>query len=114
MDRSGDFGLLTYNVKNRIIDYKVIYTDLDNNILKETDPLKFSCTSDLCEIIVLLNPSEATSSTTDIDVSWGYSNVTQNLTINWSENNGLSTTVKAVVTKLYSDQFIVRFCVTLE
>lgn len=103
MDLSGDYGLNTFNIIDRVTDYKLLFYNTSNVLLKETEALKFSCSNDLCELTVLIDLDAAGSIERDIDVGYNYNNVTNNLTITWTDSLGLYTTVNAKVTKSYSD-----------
>lgn len=99
MGESGDFGSVVFNVKENVEDYRMIFTDRDNNVLKVTDQLTFSCNLGICEYTVILDPYSAISATGDIVIDWYYNNQTKNLTGNWSELSGLPSTFSLLVTK---------------
>lgn len=99
MDMTGDFGLLFFNILEESTDYRLIYTDINNHVLKQTEILKFVCTSGVCEVTQALNPfSDVTSSETPI-IQSSFNNVTKILTITWEVTSGNSVTIADTVTK---------------
>ena len=99
MDRSGDFGLVFFNIKEENTDYRVIFTDTSNNILKTTDSMKFSCDSSLCELTFLLDAFAVIAAPTDLGVSYTYDNSTGDLILVWDDPIAGTTSVRILVTK---------------
>ena len=99
MDQSGDFGLLFFNVKEENTDYRIIFTDRQNNILKTTNRLKFICTATICEITYLLDPYSATATPTGMIITAGYNATTENITAYWEDTLGGSNTIRFIVMK---------------
>uniref|UniRef100_A0A6M3JWJ6 Uncharacterized protein n=2 Tax=viral metagenome TaxID=1070528 RepID=A0A6M3JWJ6_9ZZZZ len=99
MDKSGDFGLLFYNIREENIDYRLIFTDMQNNILKTTETIKFSCTSAICELTVLLDPYSATAASSAIIAILSYDNDTQMLTMDWVDELAGTRTVHMTATQ---------------
>ena len=99
MDESGDFGNVFFNVKEQNTDYRILYFDRDNNLLKQTESLKFICTNGVCELTQLLSPFEETTLTTDLDVSYDLHNDTRIIEVNWSDPLGGNNKVEVRVTK---------------
>lgn len=94
MDESGDFGQLFFNIKEESTDYKLIFTDTDNNILKTTESLKFVCTSGICDLTVLLDPYEATSGSTGITYGYSYNPTTKIVNVTWTDAAAGTSTVQ--------------------
>jgi hypothetical protein len=99
MDRSGDFGLVFFNIREESVDYRILYYDVYNNLLKETQSLKFSCTSNICELEQLLDPYSATATTSNISVIYSYNNATRLIQVNWSDSQGNNQNVKIRIIK---------------
>lgn len=96
MYQSGEFGLQIYDIREDSVDYRFRQISYPNNLLKETNPGSFSCNLQLCELTVLLDPTIVGGGSGIIDVLTNYDNVTNNLTINWSHQQGLESTVRAI------------------
>ena len=94
MDKSGDFGLVFFNIKEEIVDYRLIFTDMSNNILRTTETIKFSCTSAICDLTMLLNPYSATSGTSGLGITYSYSNDTSIVTVDWTDTLAGTNTVE--------------------
>lgn len=98
MDRSGDYGLLVYDIKELTTDYRLAYYDRNNNLLLTTQSVKFSCTSGVCEVTQLLSPYEADSDEDTITTTYAYDNATEIVTVNWSSSALTSSTVNITIT----------------
>lgn len=98
-DKSGDYGLLFYDIKEQSTDYKIRFYDANNSLLKETDQLKFVCTSGACELTQLLTPN-GTTTTTAVTSNFGFNNATNIYEINWT--GSATSNVNLSVTKLGS------------
>lgn len=98
-DKSGDFGLIFFDVREAFIDYRIKYYDENNSLLLETESLKFICTSGVCELTQLLDSSSATIVEPDVASSWEYDNETSILTITWESPGAQESTVAITVTK---------------
>ena len=94
MDLSGDFGVLFFNIREQSTDYRIIFLDHNNNVLKTTDTLKFVCDSGVCDLTTLLDPYAATAASTDISISYLYNNQTKLLNYTWIDNLGGTNTVR--------------------
>lgn len=99
MDKSGDFGSIFYNILEENTDYRIIYSDESNNILKETNSMKFVCTDGVCDLTQLLSEYSTTVASSSIVVSSAYNNETNILQVNWSNSLGLENTVQIRLTK---------------
>lgn len=97
MDQSGDYGLQVFDIYEDDTDYRLIFQDLNNSVLKQTNSMKFDCDSSLCELTVLLDPSEATSRAHGLSVSYTYNNNTGNITATWSNIYTEESTVTMLV-----------------
>lgn len=98
MDKSGDYGLVFFDIKEENTDYKLLFYDENNNLLKETDVLKFVCTAGVCDITQLLNPAGTTTATINGSANVDYNNNTGIVTIDWSslEPSGSTATIKVL------------------
>lgn len=99
MDESGDFGSIFFNILEETTDYKLIFKDRSNNLLKQTEDLKFICTLGLCELTVLLEPYSASSASIPMTIAYQVNNVTNNLTLGWEASSGNDNTVRLLVKK---------------
>lgn len=97
-DRSGDFGLLFFNIIEQNTDYRLFFYDEYNNLLKETQTLKFACDGGVCELTQLLDPASATAATAVVNASWSFNNATRVLTVDWV-SGFTDSTVSLLVTK---------------
>lgn len=93
MDESGDFGQLFFNIKEESVDYRLIFTDKNNNILKTTNSLKFVCTSGVCDLTILLDPYSATAAATGITYSYTYDPTTKVVSMSWQDASAGTNTV---------------------
>lgn len=98
-DKSGDFGLLFFDVKEQSVDYRLRYYDENNSLLLETDSLKFVCTGAVCELTQLLNPNSATAPSPDVSTVITFNNATSILTVSWDGGTSAESTVSMKVTK---------------
>lgn len=99
MDRSGDFGTIIFHIKEQNTDYKLLYFDSDNHLLKETKTLKFSCSSGLCELTQLLSAWSGVSYVDNISVSYSLDNITGLLSIDWFDSQANNNKVEVRVSK---------------
>jgi len=99
MDKSGDYGLLFFNIIEQNTDYRIIFSDLNNNILSTTDPLKFVCTVGVCSIEYLLNPYLAIDPGSSIVYTWNYSSDAKDLNLTWNDALAGTNTVDFLVFK---------------
>jgi len=94
-----DFGLLYYNIKEADTDYRLIFSDSNNNIYQTTNTLKFICTSGICEITYLINPLSISLITTNVTTTYEFNNNTNMVYFNWSDSTGLTSSGRLLVTK---------------
>lgn len=99
MDKSGDYGLLFFNIIEQTTDYRIIFYDLKNNILRTTDSLKFVCSGGICEIDYLLNPYAATPSSSSIIWNWNYSADAKDINLTWTDTLTGTNTIDFLVFK---------------
>lgn len=98
-DKSGDFGLLFFDIKEQSVDYRIKYYDENNSLLLETDSLKFVCTTAVCELTQLLDPASATTEAADIETVVTFNNATSILTVEWDSSSSVSSSVAIKVQK---------------
>lgn len=99
MDKSGDYGLIFFNIIEENTDYRILYYDSNGNLLKTTTSSKFVCTSNLCEITQQLNPYSAISSTDVPLITSSYDNNTGILDVTWFVSSGNDVTIRTIVSK---------------
>lgn len=99
MDRTGDFGQAFFNVIEETTDYRLIFLDQNNNVLRSTETLKFGCTDAVCTITILMSPFTGAGVSPSLTYSYSYNNETNNITVTWSDPLGLTSTFRARVVK---------------
>ena len=99
MDKSGDYGLLFYNIIEETEDYRLIFMDTSNNILKTTNSLKFVCSAGLCELVQQLNPYSDNIASITPAYTISFNNDTEMLNISWVVTSGDSVTIRDILTK---------------
>jgi len=99
MDESGDFGLVFFNIKEQNTDYRFIFMDRQNHILKTTDSMKFVCTSAVCDLTFLINEWTGAAQATNVTILYSYNNATGDINITWNDPTGLTQTFRVLVTK---------------
>jgi hypothetical protein len=99
MDESGDFGLVFFNIKEENTDYRLLFYDRSNNLLKTTESLKFICDQGVCELATTVSAYDSILIETPIEVSYNLDNATKILTVNWEDPNAESKTVNIKVVK---------------
>ena len=99
MDESGDYGTLFFNIKEENTDYKIIYKDRNNSILKITESMKLICTAAVCELTYMLDPYAAISVTSAFQASMIYNNNTNIITVNWGDVTGVTQSMRLQVSK---------------
>jgi len=106
MDKSADYGLLIYNIREADTDYRIIFTDTNNNIYKTTQPLKFSCSYGVCDLTYVLD-TNVEPLLPNLNVSYYFDIPTKILTVNWSDTNAVTTGFRFEVKKdLYNGSVI--------
>lgn len=83
MGLSGGFGLVPLNVVEKTTNYKLLFLDTNNNVLKTLEDNVFVCTSGVSELIIVLNPHSEDTEIYPAGVSWTYDNNTGIITITW-------------------------------
>jgi len=97
MDESGDYGQLFYNIIEENTDYRIIFMDRDNNILEQTETMKFVCDGGSCEIIYLLTPYSESTIGDNISITQTFNNATMIYNITWSDPAGDNLKFKTIV-----------------
>lgn len=98
-DKSGDYGLIYFDVKEQSVDYRILFYDENNTVLKQTDALKFVCTAGVCELTQLLDPAAGASSSADVTTNYSFNNATGMLSVSWTGSSSASSTVRLSVVK---------------
>ena len=99
MDQSGDFGLAFFNIKEENTDYRFIFMDRQNHILKTTNDMKFVCTDAICELTFLLDAWTGITTLQDLTMGWNYDNDTGDITVDWNDPTGITQSIRLLVTK---------------
>jgi hypothetical protein len=99
MDESGDFGLVFFNIKEENTDYRILFYDRSNNLLKTTEKMKFICTSGVCELTFTVSEYSEIMIAEPVEVLYNLDNTTKILTVVWTDPDASSRTVRTLVTK---------------
>ncbi|RLA46952.1 MAG: hypothetical protein DRQ97_06840 [Gammaproteobacteria bacterium] len=99
MDRSGDYGLLFFNILEQNTDYRLIYYDVVNNLLHQTTSMKFVCGSGVCDLTQLLGDYEVTTTSDQVTAVVSFDNATRVITVDWSGPPAESHTVELAAIK---------------
>jgi len=83
MGKTDDYGFVGFNIIEREEDYRLVYRDTNNNLLKVTDALTFACDNGVCSILALLSPYAVGLSENNVTYSYTYDNLTHILSITW-------------------------------
>lgn len=100
-DKSDEFGLVDFNIKEITEDYKILFYDSDNHLLLQTSSSKFTCdpTTTLCEITFLLDSWSEGTSTYKTPLSWSYDNATGIISVTWNDPTNVIDSLRVLVTK---------------
>ena len=101
MDKSGDFGLLSFHIIEESVDYRLVFSDTDGCILDTTNSMKLSCDDALCELTKILGTCESVSPTDDlnVDISLGYVGGAYYINTTWTDPTGITTALTSDVSK---------------
>lgn len=100
MDLSGDYGTLHFYAYEDDVDYRLSFSDTNNNVLKVTNMLKFSGDTDgIYEITALLDPYSATSVSPALRYNYSYSNSTGYIYVDWSDDLAITSNFRMLVTQ---------------
>ena len=99
MDESGDFGLNFFNIIEENTDYRLLFSNTQNNLLKTSDQMKFICTAGLCELTFLLDPTIGGGVAQQLVYDLSYNNETGIITLTWNDPVGATSLMRLHVTK---------------
>lgn len=99
MDRSSDFGSVFFHVFEGSTEYRVVFRDKNNTLLRRTDPFKLGCTSSVCELTFLITGADSSTFRNYADFSVSFDNSTKIVTLEWNDPNEETTSVTLRVTK---------------
>ena len=99
MDQSGVFGTIFFNIIEQTTEYRFVFRDNNNTLIKSTGTVKFVCESGICEPIFLLNPGEAAATPNEAGFSASMNNATGIVTVNFNDPTGLTQQVRVIVSK---------------
>lgn len=91
MDLSDDYGLLFFNVLEENTDYRIRFYDTANNLLKESNNLKFVCDAGICDLTALINPEGESITYSNITWVYTYNNNTGILNVSFLDLNNDTT-----------------------
>lgn len=98
MDRTDNNGNAHFDIKEISTDYKMIFQDGNNNVLKTTDNMKFVCTAGVCEVTFLIDETVTTLGK-NLSVGIDYDNSSEIVTVSWNDPTGATSAVTVMVTK---------------
>jgi hypothetical protein len=99
MDKSGDYGALSFDVREKDTDYRILFYDENNSLLHQTESMKLVCSGGVCDLTKLLSVAAGSSSTGGLSSSISFNNATKVLTINWADAVLNTSVVTLKVTK---------------
>lgn len=98
-DKSDQYGLTHFNILEETTDYRLIYLDANNNVLTTTGAMKFICDAGICQLTQLLGQYEEGTTSPALDVWMSYSDASKNVSVYWNDPLGITTSLRALVTK---------------
>lgn len=108
LDKSDENGRMLYYIYLNSVDYRIIWSDENNNVLYMTDPIKFICADGVNPCIdshIIPKTSELESYS---GMSWipSYNNNTGIYSLSWTDSNNLISSVTMLVQSESSDRVI--------
>ena len=106
--------MVLFDIEERDVDYKLLYTDVANTLLKSTETSKFYCDAGLCDVTQLLTTTTTSLSKRTIGVNSTYSNTTYLITTIWGmlDGNNADVTYKVWHNPLGSNTLVCNTSVT--
>lgn len=99
MAKTGDTGLAFFNIIEESVNYRFIFLNENNTILRQTDSMTFSCDSGVCDVTFLVSPTGTSSDSPKFVITSGYNNVTGVVTVDFNDVTGVADTVTVIVSK---------------
>lgn len=99
MDKSDNYGLLFYNIKEEDVDYRLLFFDEFGRQLDTTESMKFVCTAGVCEITFLLDEWSPEELPDNLTVGWYYDNATSKIHVWWNDLAGRNANIRSIVSK---------------
>lgn len=100
MDETGDLGLTFFNVIEESVTYKFLFRDrLTNQIVKQTQNLKFICVDSVCDFIFTVPPPGSDDTITELFVNISYNEGNNEINATWNDPSGITSSITLVVTK---------------
>ena len=94
MDESGDFGLTFFNIKEENTDYRLLFYDRSNNLLKTTNNMKFICNTGVCELTFTISPYAQIFIAEPVQIIYSYDNTTKVISLVWQDPDASTKTVR--------------------
>jgi hypothetical protein len=99
MDKTDTFGLAVFHILEQTTDYRLLFTDLDNMLIKQTESVKFACSGGVCNPTILLTAPSAASASTALNSSYTYDSSTGVINVAWNDPQTGTNTVKVLAQK---------------
>ena len=99
MDKTDAFGLAVFHIREQTVDYRLIFTDTNNTVIKTTESVKFACTAAVCAPTILLTAPSATGVSTAINFSYTYNPASGQVIMGWNDPAAATSTVQLVAKK---------------
>jgi hypothetical protein len=99
MDKTDNYGTSVFHIIEQSQDYKISLYDKNGNLLKQTDSMKFLCTSGLCEITMTTLEYASTTAEPQPGTSITFNNLTNMAVVSWSDSSGITQTVRSIYSK---------------
>ena len=109
-DKSDNFGNLIYYINQNSVDYQILWT-LNNQLLDQTQPLKFICNSVPCQQTFIINNNAPTTGLENFNFTHNYNNNTGIYTLTWFNPTNTVSDVRLVAT-MQAANGIIHICDT--
>ena len=104
MDESDQFGLTLFHVIEETTEYRLVF-EKDGAEYDRTNNIKFKCTGSLCSLdFVIINRTRSLSAA--LGLAYAYDNNSQMFQLNFSDANGLTSSVRLRITQDLANQSI--------
>lgn len=97
MGQSDDFGLVTFDIIEQSVDYRLIVLYANGTLIQTSTDLKFSSADEPIELIYLVDDTQAVTGLVEFSTSVEYNASTGRIIINWSDDLGDTYTVEHTV-----------------
>lgn len=100
MDKSGDFGQVFFNIIEESINYRLMFSNVSNYLLKSTESSTFECDSGVCSFDVLINPNPIDTTSIQPNITLTYNNQTGKVIAYFNTITGTNARITLNVSKV--------------